>query len=57
MLDRVRLGGGRMLYAELLSRLARRGFRRAFAGIAQPNDASNALHAVDEVDPPREIAT
>ena len=39
-----RLGGGRMLYAELLSRLAGRGFRRAFAGIAQPNDASNAFH-------------
>jgi phosphinothricin acetyltransferase len=39
-----RLGGGRTLYRELLSRLARRGFRRAFAGIAQPNDASNALH-------------
>ncbi|OBK44378.1 GNAT family N-acetyltransferase [Mycobacterium sp. 1081908.1] len=37
-------GCGRMLYAELLQRLAQRGFRRAFAGIAQPNDASNALH-------------
>jgi phosphinothricin acetyltransferase len=33
-----------MLYAELLRRLRERGFRRAFAGIAQPNDASNALH-------------
>ena len=42
--DRLRSGGGRMLYAELLSRLASRGFRRAFAGIAQPNEASNALH-------------
>lgn len=42
--DRLRLGGGRMLYAELLRRLAERGFRRAFAGITQPNDASNALH-------------
>jgi phosphinothricin acetyltransferase len=40
----LRLGGGRMLYAELLSRLARRGFRRAFAGIAQPNQASIAFH-------------
>jgi L-amino acid N-acyltransferase YncA len=39
-----RTGGGRMLYAELLRRLAERGFRRAFAGIAQPNEASNALH-------------
>lgn len=42
--DRRREGGGRMLYAELLHRLTERGFRRAFAGIAQPNDASNALH-------------
>jgi L-amino acid N-acyltransferase YncA len=42
--DRLCLGGGRMLYAELLRRLADRGYRRAFAGIAQPNDASNALH-------------
>ncbi len=42
--DRLRLGGGRMLYAELLSRLATRGFRRAFAGIAQPNETSNRFH-------------
>lgn len=42
--ERLRLGGGRMLYAELLSRLAGRGFRRAFAGIAQPNEASNGFH-------------
>jgi L-amino acid N-acyltransferase YncA len=42
--DRRRAGGGRMLYSELLRRLAERGFRRAFAGIAQPNDASNAFH-------------
>ncbi|HWF27418.1 MAG TPA: GNAT family N-acetyltransferase [Mycobacterium sp.] len=42
--DRLRSGGGRMLYAELLRRLSERGFRRAFAGIAQPNGASNALH-------------
>lgn len=42
--DRQRTGAGRTLYAELLRRLAERGFRRAFAGIAQPNDASNALH-------------
>jgi phosphinothricin acetyltransferase len=40
----LRSGGGRMLYAEVLRRLAERGFRRAFAGIAQPNDPSNALH-------------
>jgi L-amino acid N-acyltransferase YncA len=43
--DRRHTGGGRMLYTELLQRLAQRGFRRAFAGIAQPNEASNALHA------------
>jgi L-amino acid N-acyltransferase YncA len=42
--DRLRLGGGRALYAELLSRLERHGYRRAFAGIAQPNEASNAFH-------------
>ncbi|OBI91463.1 GNAT family N-acetyltransferase [Mycobacterium sp. 1245805.9] len=42
--DRLRRGGGRLLYTELLRRLAERGFRRAFAGIAQPNEASNALH-------------
>ena len=42
--DALRSGGGRMLYAELLRRLTERGFRRAFAGIAQPNDASNGLH-------------
>jgi phosphinothricin acetyltransferase len=40
----LRSGGGRMLYGELLRRLAQRGFRRAFGGIAQPNEASNALH-------------
>ena len=42
--DRVRLGGGRTLYGELLSRLTARGFRRAFAGIAGPNQASIAFH-------------
>ncbi|WP_068175640.1 GNAT family N-acetyltransferase [Mycobacterium sp. UM_CSW] len=42
--DRLRSGGGRLLYTELLRRLAERGFRRPFAGIAQPNEASNALH-------------
>ncbi|MCV7401632.1 N-acetyltransferase [Mycobacterium fragae] len=40
----LRSGGGRMLYGELLRRLAERGFRRAFGGITQPNEASNALH-------------
>ncbi|OBI81665.1 GCN5 family acetyltransferase [Mycobacterium asiaticum] len=43
--DRLRAGGGRLLYTELLSHLAGRGYRRAFAGITQPNEASNALHA------------
>ncbi|CAM4216618.1 Phosphinothricin N-acetyltransferase [Mycobacterium basiliense] len=37
-------GGGRKLYAQLLHRLTERGYRRAFAGITQPNEASNALH-------------
>lgn len=42
--DRGGSGRGRALYNELLQRLAERGFRRAFAGITQPNDASNGLH-------------
>jgi L-amino acid N-acyltransferase YncA len=37
-------GGGRKLYARLLQRLADRGYRRAFAGITQPNPASNGFH-------------
>lgn len=37
-------GGGRALYSELLSRLTERGYRQAFAGITQPNDASNGFH-------------
>jgi phosphinothricin acetyltransferase len=39
-----RSGGGRELYAHLLRRLAERGYRRAFAGITQPNEASNSFH-------------
>lgn len=39
-----RFGGGRKLYTGLLRRLAERGYRRAFAGITQPNHASNAFH-------------
>ena len=39
-----RAGGGRKLYGELLQRLRDRGYRRAFAGITQPNEASNAFH-------------
>ena len=42
--DRAGAGAGRTLYAELLTRLAQRGFRQAFACIAEPNDASDALH-------------
>jgi L-amino acid N-acyltransferase YncA len=37
-------GGGRLLYTELLRRLAGRGYRRAFAGITLPNDASMGFH-------------
>lgn len=39
-----RRGGGRALYAALLSRLAARGYRTAFAGMTLPNDASAGLH-------------
>lgn len=42
--DRRSGGGGRALYEELLHRLARRGFRRAFAGVTQPNEVSMAFH-------------
>ena len=52
-LDRARhrTGGGRLLYTELLSRLARRGFRRVFAGVTQPNQASMAFHAAFGFEP------
>jgi phosphinothricin acetyltransferase len=39
-----RTGAGRTLYAALLETLAERGYRRAIAGIALPNDASIGLH-------------
>lgn len=39
-----RQGVGRALYQELLDRLARLGYRRAFAGITLPNEASVQLH-------------
>ncbi|WP_421852192.1 arsinothricin resistance N-acetyltransferase ArsN1 family B [Novosphingobium sp.] len=39
-----RSGVGRALYGALLARLKDRGFHAAFAGIAQPNPASVALH-------------
>jgi L-amino acid N-acyltransferase YncA len=37
-------GNGRRLYGQLRHRLSERGYRRAFAGITQPNDASNGFH-------------
>jgi L-amino acid N-acyltransferase YncA len=37
-------GVGRTLYEALLSRLVARGYRRAFAAITVPNDASIGLH-------------
>ena len=42
--DHHRAGGGRTLYVEVLHRLTDRGYRRVFAGITQPNKASNAFH-------------
>jgi len=39
-----RTGVGSVLYARLLADLAERGFHAAFAGIAQPNEGSVALH-------------
>lgn len=41
---RQRSGGGRQLYAALFARLAGRGFRRVFAGMSLPNDASAGFH-------------
>lgn len=42
---RHRSGAGRALYSALLERLTQRGYRRVFAGVAQPNAASDAFHA------------
>ena len=42
--DHRRSGWGRTLYTELLRRLSERGYRQAFAGITQPNEASTAFH-------------
>lgn len=39
-----RTGAGRALYTALLDRLAARGYRRAFAAVTLPNDASVGLH-------------
>ena len=35
---------GATLYTRLLRRLTERGYRQAFAGITQPNEASNEFH-------------
>lgn len=43
-LDHRRAGGGHQLYTQLLRRLTERGYRQAFAGITQPNEASNGFH-------------
>jgi L-amino acid N-acyltransferase YncA len=42
--DNHRAGGGRQLYTQLLRRLIERGYRQAFAGITEPNDASAGFH-------------
>jgi L-amino acid N-acyltransferase YncA len=42
--DHQRQGAGRQLYKQVLRRLTERGYRRAFAGITQPNEASNGFH-------------
>ena len=42
--DHHRAGAGRDLYTQLLRRLAERGYRQVFAGITQPNEASNGFH-------------
>jgi L-amino acid N-acyltransferase YncA len=43
-IGRRRTGAGCALYEALLARLAERGYRRAIAGMALPNDASAGLH-------------
>ena len=43
-MDLRRAGIGRALYEALLDYLAERGYRRAFAGITLPNDASVGFH-------------
>lgn len=42
--DARRNGIASRLYAELFAQLTQRGYHRAFAGVALPNDASIALH-------------
>lgn len=41
---RRRTGAGRLLYGALFERLAARGYLRALAGVALPNEASLGLH-------------
>jgi L-amino acid N-acyltransferase YncA len=41
--DHHRAGSGRKLYRQLLRRLTERGYRRAFAGVTQPNEACTGL--------------
>lgn len=43
-MGRRRTGAGRALYQALLPRLARRGYRKAIAGMTLPNAASEGLH-------------
>jgi len=50
-MGRRRTGGGRLLYEELLRRLADRGFRVAVAGMTLPNDASVGLHRAMDFEP------
>ena len=44
-------GVGRALYDDLLSRLVSDGMHLALAGVAQPNEASDALHRACGFDP------
>ncbi|MCW1401299.1 GNAT family N-acetyltransferase [Novosphingobium sp. MW5] len=46
-----RQGIGGALYGELLPRLAAKGFHAAFAGIALPNEPSEALHRAAGFEP------
>ncbi|NAZ86986.1 GNAT family N-acetyltransferase [Kineococcus sp. T90] len=48
---RRRTGAGRLLYAALLQRLEQRGYRAAFAGVAEPNPASSGLHRATGFEP------
>jgi L-amino acid N-acyltransferase YncA len=41
--DHHRAGSGRKLYKQLLRRLTERGYRRAFGGVTQPNEACNGF--------------